>query len=132
MDFEQKKLQELHADINKWKELVELVRDETRIFEHQLEQILQAGPSREVMPYIQKFESMFIRQNEVSDELFHDLKAADHELKQMIDEDPIVLNVPLPDHDHLRDKVNTYENLFLELRNEFRHFHLMASHPEAH
>ncbi|HPE98566.1 MAG TPA: hypothetical protein PKX04_11445 [Chitinophagales bacterium] len=132
MDFEQKKLQELHADINKWKELVELVRDETRIFEHQLEQILQAGPSREVMPYIQKFESMFIRQNEVSDELFHDLKAADHELKQMIDEDPVVLNVPLPDHDHLRDKVNTYENLFLELRNEFRHFHLMASHPEAH
>ncbi|HAE12701.1 MAG: hypothetical protein H6548_03670 [Chitinophagales bacterium] len=132
MDFEQKKLQELHADINKWKELVELVRDETRIFEHQLEQILQAGPSREVMPYIQKFESMFIRQNEVSDELFHDLKAADHELKQMIDEDPAVLNVPLPDHDHLRDKVNTYENLFLELRNEFRHFHLMASHPEAH
>ena len=60
---------------------MELVRDETRIFEHQLEQILQAGPSREVMPYIQKFESMFIRQNEVSDELFHDLKAADHELK---------------------------------------------------
>jgi hypothetical protein len=128
MENQMKSVPELHAEINQWKELVQLVNDETKIFEHQLEIIVSAQPSKEVLAHLQRFESMFIRQKEVSDELFHDLKMADHDLKVIIDQDPEAMQKQVPDHSRLRDMVMMYEKLFLELRSEFRMFHLMAAH----
>lgn len=128
MENQMKSVPELHAEINQWKELVQLVNDETKIFEHQLEVIVSAQPSKEVLAHLQRFESMFIRQKEVSDELFHDLKIADHDLKVLIDRDPEGMQKQVADHARLRDMVMMYEKLFMELRSEFRMFHLMAAH----
>ncbi|MFN3939128.1 MAG: hypothetical protein ACK4IY_00990 [Chitinophagales bacterium] len=122
MDNQRKDIAALHREIVEWKELIMLVRDEILIFEHQLGELLATQHGMEVMQHVQRFESQFIRHKEVSDELFHDLKIADHQLKVILErntesDEPIV-----EDHVMLRDKVHTYERLFNELKEDYRHF----------
>ncbi|MBK8486353.1 MAG: hypothetical protein IPN31_14745 [Bacteroidetes bacterium] len=112
----------LHKEIVEWKELVLLVRDEIAIFEHQLGELLSSPQEMDVMQFAQHFESQFIRHKEVSDELFHDLKIADHNLKVILERNPEMESVEGLDHEELRDRVQTYEKLFNELKGNYRHF----------
>jgi len=112
----------MHAQINTWKETVRLVRDETKIFENQLQNITKHWTESEVLQYVQKFESQFIRQHEVCDELEHDLKIADHNLNKWMQWLHAGNVESAPDQSALEDKANTFEKLFMELRDEFRHF----------
>ena len=70
----------LHADITEWKSDVELVRSEISIFQKQLGEIVRKNNHGEVLKEVEHFQNQFIRQLEVSDELFHELKAADRKL----------------------------------------------------
>ncbi|MBK7108220.1 MAG: hypothetical protein KA954_08530 [Chitinophagales bacterium] len=112
----------LHSEIVEWKELVMLVRDEIAIFEHQLGELLSSPQEMSVMQFAQHFESQFIRHKEVSDELFHDLKIADHNLKVALEKNPDLESVDGLNHFALRDRAITYEKLFNELKSNYRHF----------
>jgi hypothetical protein len=122
MDNTNTQATQLHTEINEWKEMVRLVRDETRIFENQLQSIVKFWDGSEAMKYVQKFESQFIRQREVSDEFEHDLKLADHNIREWMQQVHSGNVLSAPDHTLLRDKALTYQRLFLELRDDFRQF----------
>ena len=122
MDNQTHDIASLHREIVEWKELIMLVRDEILIFEHQLGELLSSPHGIEVMQHAQKFESQFIRHKEVSDELFHDLKLADHNLKVILENNPEAVESNGMDHSALREKVQVYEKLFNELRDDYRHF----------
>lgn len=117
-----KPVTELHAQITEWKSNVELVRTEISTFQKQLNEIVIKNNHEEVLKEVEHFQNLFIRQLEVSDELFHELKAADHKLAEAADTGTDSETVFAEPNTSLRDSVGTYNKLFLELKNEFHSF----------
>jgi predicted RNase H-like nuclease (RuvC/YqgF family) len=117
-----KPVSELHAEITEWKSNVELVRTEISTFQKQLGEIVRKNNHEEVLKRVEHFQNQFIRQLEVSDELFHELKAADRKLAQTADTGTDSEFVFAEDNISLRDSAGTYNKLFLELKNEFHLF----------
>lgn len=112
----------LHSEIAEWKSNVELVRAEISIFQKQLGGIVRKNGHEEVLKGVEHFQNQFIRQLEVCDELFHELKAADRKLARTADTGTDSEFVFAEDDTALRDSVETYNKLFLELKNEFHLF----------
>jgi type II secretory pathway predicted ATPase ExeA len=112
----------LHSDITEWKSNVELVRFEIATFQKQLGEFVRRNNHREVLKDVEHFQNQFIRQLEVSDELFHDLKAANRKLAKRADTGTDSEFIYAEDDAILRDTVDTYDKLFRELKNEFHSF----------
>ncbi|UKJ05985.1 hypothetical protein [Solitalea lacus] len=113
---------ELHGEITEWKNLVNLIRDELKMFNHSLTEVVKKNTS-EAMPYVEHFQNQFIRQNEVSDELFHDLKQADKAIKTKAEEDGTEIEQLVVDNPiELRSRTDSYRKLFNELKVEYHNF----------
>ena len=122
-----------HKDINDWRETVKWVRDEVGILEGQLEAIAAVPQDKEIMPHVQRFESQFIRQREVADEWEHELKLADHQVRQWIEWTSAGQQAAAPDHAALGEKALIFHQLFEELRAAFRSFELtVKQHTSLH
>lgn len=114
-----KHINELHAEINEWKGQIELVRDELKTFKDQLGKILAGNTGGEAVAEGEHFQNQFIRQGEVSDELYHELKLADHDLAEKAKGNNSADHILVDDHTALRDKATTYTRLFNDLKNEY-------------
>lgn len=122
MGKNKKPVTELHAEITEWKSNIELVRAEISTFQNQLSEIVRKNNHQEVLKEVEHFQNQFIRQLEVSDELFHELKAADRKLAQAADTGKDSASVFAENDANLRDSVEIYNKLFLELKKEFHSF----------
>jgi len=122
MSNNKKHMKDLHAEISTWKSDVALVRDELVTFKTELADIASKNSAGEVQKHVEHFQNQFIRQAEVSDELFHDLKLADNAMAEMAAGNPASDHVLLDDHTDLRAKAETYNKLFSELKTEYRAF----------
>lgn len=112
----------LHADISAWKSDIQLVRSEIDTFRDQLGEIATKNSHEEVLKGVEHFQNQFTRQLEVSDELMHDLHAADHGLAELTANNRNSEHILTPVNADLRDRAETYHNLFAELKNEYRSF----------
>jgi type II secretory pathway predicted ATPase ExeA len=117
-----KPITELHSAITEWKSDIRLVKDEIKTFQQELCEIVKKNNHREVLKGIEHFQNQFIRQLEVSDELMHDLKQADRKLaaKATLGSDSSLI-FKEEDQD-LVDEIDTYNRLFLELKDEYHRF----------
>jgi len=114
---------EFHGEITEWKSMVNLVRDELKIFNDELSKIAKKNSSTDILRHVEHFQNQFIRQNEVSDEFFHDLKQADKAIKRQLEANETQASEVLGgDHSVLRDRANTYERIFKDLKNEYHSF----------
>jgi len=112
----------LHSEITEWKSNVELVRSEIETFQKQLNEIASKNNSQEILSDVEHFQNQFIRQLEVTDELLHNLHAADHVLAEKADVGSDSDLIFMEDNKGLRDSMATNNKLFLELKNEFHLF----------
>ena len=122
MKQNKKPVTELHAEITEWKSTVELVRTEISTFQKQLSEVVEKNNHEEVLKEVEHFQNQFIRQLEVSDELFHELKAADRKLAKTADTGTDSETVFAEPDKSLKESVEIYNKLFLELKNEFHSF----------
>ncbi|MEO8412618.1 MAG: hypothetical protein ABI472_03125 [Ginsengibacter sp.] len=122
MAIHNRPITELHAEITGWKSNIELVREDISIYQQQLKEIVRKNNSEELLKAVEHFQNQFIRQLEVSDELLHDLHATDHELALDAGEGPDSELIEAKDQTALRDRANTYDKLFIELKNEYHLF----------
>ncbi|MDQ2863035.1 MAG: hypothetical protein M3R50_05175 [Bacteroidota bacterium] len=122
MSQNKKPLTVLHDEITEWKSNVELVRSEISTFQKQLSEIASKNKHEEVMKGVEHFQNQFTRQLEVSDELLHDLHAADHELAEKTKNGEDSDKIFTKENTGLKDRAETYSKLFLELKNEFHLF----------
>ncbi|HVB02703.1 MAG TPA: hypothetical protein VNE41_03190 [Chitinophagaceae bacterium] len=119
----QQHISSLHHDIESWKVDVDFVRKDVRILKERLVEISGKNTSKEVMVQVEHFQNLFLRQHEVADELFHDLKQANRNLRTAVLQVPVFYGPELEDeHAVLRDRVEIFNKLFHELKNEFNHF----------
>ncbi|UYQ93148.1 hypothetical protein MKQ68_23995 [Chitinophaga horti] len=102
-----------------WKHEVEDVRQDVKSMRNRLEAISQHHSGNERMVKVERFQNQFIRQLEVADELFHDLKQANRRLNNALIEHT---DRPVDDHDGLHERMDTFHKLYNELRNDFQQF----------
>ena len=112
----------LHSEITEWKSDVELIRSEIETFQKQLNEIASKNSSQEVLSEVEHFQNQFIRQLEVTDELLHNLHAADHELAEKADVGSDSNLIFMDDNKGIRDSIATNNKLFSELKNEYHLF----------
>ncbi len=113
---------DLQAQLSTWKSEVDEVRGDLRQMRSRLEE-MAAGrhPNHEQMVEVEHFQNQFIRQLEVADEMFHDLKQS---AKSFANNKPVVVHLdrPVDDFDTLHDRMQVFHKLHNELKGEFTRF----------
>ena len=113
---------DLQQQINSWKSNVEDVRKELREMRGRLEQTAHRKTDAEMLVHVEHFQNQLICQAEVADELFHDLKQS---AKKLMNNGILAIvhdDRPVDDVTTLQDRMETFEKLYGELKNEFEQF----------
>lgn len=112
---------EEQAQLISWKREVEHVRQDVKAMRARLESLshLHLTPGSERMVQVEHFQNQFIRQLEVADEMFHDLKQSNRRLNNAWIEHH---DRPLDDLGGLRERMGTFHKLYNELRHDFTRF----------
>ncbi|MES2778618.1 MAG: hypothetical protein V4651_01855 [Bacteroidota bacterium] len=116
-------LTDLHTEKQNWLSALALSKDEIESFENRLEEIAKANNQVEITSKVEHFQNQFIRQREVMDILVHDIHAAESAMAHQVEANPVATeHKTAPDHTELRDRAETFTNLFAELKTEFNTF----------
>lgn len=119
---QRKHIAELHPEVIEWINYCLFVKDEIKSLNIRLGEILHKYTDHGVQAQVEHFQNQFIRQDEASDELLHDLRAAEHIFSDISQNNPAANHVLFDDHVELRDKAETHKQIFEELRHEFQLF----------
>ena len=114
-------MEALHLDHKMWLNALRFYREELFIFQKHLEQYVTTAAVPETMPHVEQYQNRFIRQIEVMDELAHDIKEHDRMLGAR-SEDGLqnAIYRPYGVHNELRERFETFERLYNEMKHEFR------------
>ncbi|RPD40103.1 hypothetical protein [Chitinophaga barathri] len=113
---------DLQAQLSAWKGEVDNVRGSLRTMRSRLEEMAGSRQANhERMVEIEHFQNQFIRQLEVADEMFHDLKQS---AKFMGYGRPAIIHHdrPVDDYDRLNDRMQVFHKLHEELKGDFSRF----------
>ena len=124
----------LHHEYHLWIAELNFCKEELKIFEHHLEDIIAKHTITEITSQVEHFQNQFIRHKEVIDELKHDLNIAEKQLAAFAKDlsDAGIMNIKMDNHTRLRDEVFTQRKIFNELKKEFRSFELYSGICIAH
>lgn len=116
-------MSELHSEFISWIKSMLFYKDEFSFLQKRLEEIAVKNNSHEVMRYVEHFQNQFILQKEVIDILKHDLNEEDTRLAEYAKANPVASDHQLfGNHDELKDRFETFEKLYLELKTDFEKF----------
>ena len=112
---------DLQEQIITWKGEVDHVRNDLRAMRCRLEEMAAHQANHERMIQTEHFQNQFIRQLEVADEMFHDLKQS---AKSMGNGRPAIVHDdrPVADYDTLQDRMQVFHKLYSELKGDFSRF----------
>lgn len=111
---------DLHHEHMMWLNTLQFRKEETTILEGRMEEIVRRNNQPDVMAELEHFQNQFIRQHEVIDELRHDVKAHGSALEREAKEHPVAIDHKyFTDHSELRDRMETFEKIYMELKNDF-------------
>jgi hypothetical protein len=114
-------MEALHLDHRVWLNSLRFYREELFIFQKHLEQYVTTGAVPETMPHVEQYQNRFLRQSEVIAQLAHDIKKHDRTLGVRADDGlRAAIYRPFGVHNELRDRFETFERLYNELKHEFR------------
>lgn len=123
MIMSEKYISELHAEHGQWLSELSLAGDEIKSFQGRLEEINHANTDGAIRAQVEHFQNQFIRQREVIDILRHDIHKSENVLKENVNG-----NETASDHrkahevDGLSDRMQTFAQIFAELKTEFLGF----------
>lgn len=116
-------LKDLVKELKEWTSELKLQRDQVKIFEERLGEVLIKNTDQEVKAFGEQFQNQMIRQNEVIDILEHDLNAEMQKHESYAKEHTIALDHQyFEDHKELRSRAETNTKLFKEMRDNFYSF----------
>lgn len=112
----------LQQQIDTWKGEVDNVRRDVKEMRSRLEELVTQQGDQEKLIHVEHFQNRFIRQLEVADEMFHDLKQSSRKI--LGGDKPLLLHDdrPVEDYDGLHDRMETFHKLYSELKGEFNGF----------
>lgn len=115
-----KHINDLHFEHQVWLNALSFYKEEIGIFEKRLEEVVTRNTVTEVLAQVEHFQNQYIREREVIDELRHDIKQHENFLEKESKEHPVAIDHrAFGDHVELRDRMETFEKLYRELKTEF-------------
>ena len=116
-------MSDLHFELNLWLNELKFYKDEIKIFNQRLEDIVGRNTNKEVMQQLEHFQNQYIRQSEVIDELRHEVKQHENVLEKEVSDNPVATDRRyFEDHTELRDQANQFKKIYKELKDEFMRF----------
>lgn len=114
---------EQHHTHREWLNKIAFYRDEIKIMQNRIEEIVSKNTGEDVLKQVEHFQNQLIIQSSTLDELNHDINKHEQELIEMIKANPIA-------SDHRRAEVHpehaenmiSFEKYFNELRHELISF----------
>ena len=117
----------LHLEYQLWIRELLFYKEEIRIFENHLEDLLQKNTKNDVPAQVEHFQNQFIRHKEVIDHLKHDLHVSERQLAAFTRElsGDGLESIKMDNHTRLRDEVFVFRKIYTELKHDFRRFELI-------
>ncbi len=122
MVAEKTDVQSLHFEHKLWDNELKFFTDEIAIFEHRLEEMVKRQIGGEVLARLESFQNKFIRQKSVLEEMAHDIKIHEQTLSGLLKAGFSTPEHKVDDHTHLRERMESFRKLYLELKGEFYAF----------
>lgn len=120
---DQKYIYELHNDHKMWLSELTLTQDELKSFTNRLQEIASANTASDILAQVESFQNQFIRENEVIDTLKHDINKAEQEIVNNVSANNVAVeHRKVADDVALRDRMETFHNIFLGLKLSFMAF----------
>ena len=116
-------MHELHFEHKIWINELSFYEDEIKIYEHRLEELVMKSRNPDMLAQLEHFQNQFIREKEVIDILKHDINSHEHKLSEYAETHPIAIeHVHFKDHSDLRDRMERFYKIWIELKEEFYAF----------
>ena len=114
----------LHLEYQLWIRELIFYKEEIRIYETHLEQLLSKNTNNFMRAQAEHFQNQFILQKEVIDHLKHDLNISEKQLASFVQElsGNRLENVRMDNHPTLRERVATFRKIYKDVKAEFRQF----------
>ena len=115
-------LLDLHAQHAEWQNKIKFYRDELGTLNKQLDDVVLNKPPNELMAAIEHFQNQFTVQSEVLDIMRHDFKQHENAIEAIQENIENFDSSLLDNHKNHEERLNQFEKLFKELREEFTGF----------
>ena len=114
----------LHLEYQLWIRELTFYKEEIKIFENHLENLVCKNTSQKMRAQAEQFQNQFILQKEVIDHLKHDLHVSEKQLAAFVHElsGGHLENVRMDNHPVLRDRMATFRKIYKDVKEEFRRF----------
>jgi hypothetical protein len=114
---------ELHEEHVIWLNKMSFYKDELKVMNSRLEEIAAKNSSKEVLSQVEHFQNQFIVQNENIDVIKHSVNEHESFIQREITLAPTANQHQLfADSPQIREKVDTFEKNFNQLRQEYNKF----------
>jgi hypothetical protein len=112
-----------HAEHTEWLSKMKFYTDEISILKNRLGEIASKNSHNEVLVQIEHFQNQMIIQKNNIDEITHSIKLHENAIEKEIEKNPVAADHrEMPSHKEAKEKIDTFEKNFNELRAEFKTF----------
>lgn len=114
---------DLRYDHARWENKLNFYKQEIKLFEAHLGQLLQRDMTDEAKARIEQFQNQFIRQKEVADELKHLIHLHEDDIMSSAGDE--IVQEPdkhLPKHQEMAQRMHTYQRQYNTLQTRFNTF----------
>jgi hypothetical protein len=116
-------MNDLHEDHKLWMNELELYRDELKIYNHRLEELVVKYTNKHMLAELEHFQNTFIHHNNVIDELIHEINEHEKKFEAMALENPVANDkIRFKPHTEHEDKILLERKIYNELKTDFTNF----------
>lgn len=121
--MEKRAIYDLHTEAKEWKNRLDFYRDDLEIMQKRVSEVERRNNGKEVLTFIEHFQNQIILQREQLDILDKEVRQLSHSLVEEINHNPTAADHRKVDNPNvLQEKVETFEKLFNDLRQELLRF----------
>ena len=109
-----------HRELQDWHNSLKFYADEIQVFKDRLAEVVNKNTKLNLLSRAEHFQNQFIVQKEQFDLLTHDINTQELTIRKNINTEYQSINSPVLEAQHrLRERIQSAEKIFLELKHEF-------------
>lgn len=117
------KIEALHAEHREWLNKIDFYYDDLKIMRHRLEEVAARNTDKSLMAQVEHFQNQFVIQRNELDEMKHAINQSESGIAENVAQNGTAVNRrSMPDDLSMRERVEQFEKLFLQLRKELMSF----------
>lgn len=119
----EKKIYELHQENQEWLKKLSFYKDEIKFFQKRVDEIANLNTSKDFQAMVDHYQNQFFIQLDRINSIKHDIKSNEKTIEESVKGNSVAVDHrSMPDHNEQREKVLTFEEIFLSLKEEFNNF----------